>query len=742
MNESDVRGICGAAGCGHLILYRGRSISVEASRLFRSILNWFGEKTGVAPTVPPGGAPLLEPLEPRVLLSADFAAAAEIVSGPSDYEQYLVELINRARTDPAAEAARYSIDLNEGLAPGAISSDPKQPLAINLELLTAARVHSQWMIDNNSFGHTGVNDSSPGDRMTAAGYDFVPAWSWAENIAWYGRTPGSLPPISTTDTLHQDLFVDADIDGRGHRLNLMNPDFREIGPGIAFGTYLVYNAEMVTEDFAYTAMPAGNSFLTGVVYDDHRITRDYFYTPGEGFGGVTITATRASDGATFQTTTWSSGGYSLALPAGTYELTASGGGLSTDIAVHSIPMSQSNLKVDFTTDVPLLADLTLSKSHSGEFRQGDLGVTYSIIVSNVGAGSTTGAVTVRDTLPTGLTPSAANNGTINGWSVSTSGQTVTATRSDALAGGASYPALTITVDVAGDAPAQVTNIAGVSGGGEINTVNNGAGDSTGIILVPVITTSVTSISVPEGSVATFGVKLSRQPSGTVTVSVAFSSGDSDITVAGGSSLTFTMANWGTYQTVTLAAAADADLINGTATIRCSATGLADKDVAAAEQEEHPLSPVYRFWSDSLNGHFYTISAAERDKLINRYSNVWTYEGPVYYAFVRGREPAGTIPVYRFWSDTLGGHFYTTSAAERDKLISQYAATWIYEGPVFSVYARDQQPTGTLPVFRFWSSTYGHHFYTISSGERDKLLTRFSNVWTYELIAWYTYPYTT
>jgi uncharacterized repeat protein (TIGR01451 family) len=540
--------------------------------------------------------------------------------------------------------------------------------------------------------------------------------------------------------LHQDLFVDADVDGRGHRLNLMKPDFREIGPGIVLGTYLGYNAEMVTEDFAYTAMPAANSFLTGVVYDDYRATRDYFYTPGEGFAGVTITATRSSDGATFQTTTWSSGGYSLALPAGTYDLTASGGGLSTNIAVRSVPIGQSNVKVDFTTDVSSLADLTLSKSHSGDFRQGDSGYTYSIIVSNVGEGSTTGAVTVCDTLPTGLTPSAANNGTINGWSVSTSGQTVTATRSDALAGGASYPALTITVDIAADAPAQVTNTASVFGGGQINMVNDTASDPTGIILIPAIVTSVASVSVPEGSVAIFGVKLSRQPEGTVTVSVSFSSGDSDITVAGGSSLTFTPSNWGTYQIVTLAAVADADLMNGTATIRCSATGLANQDVTAREREEYPLSPMYRFWSDSLDGHFYTISAAERDKLINRYANVWTYEGPVYYAFAWGQEPAGTIPVYRFWSGTLGGHFYTTSTAERDKLIDTYAGTWTYEGPVFSVYAGGQQPWGTLPVFRFWSNTYGHHFYTISSGERDKLIYYFSNVWTYELIAWYTYPY--
>ena len=80
-----------------------------------------------------------------------------------------------------------------------------------------------------------------------------------------------------------------------------------------------------------------------------------------------------------------------------------------------------------------------------------------------------GLVTVSDTLPTGLTPTAADSGTINGWTVSTDGQTVTATRSDTLAAGSSYPALTVTVNVASNAPASVTNTATVSGGGEINT---------------------------------------------------------------------------------------------------------------------------------------------------------------------------------------------------------------------------------------------------------------------------------
>ena len=43
----------------------------------------------------------------------------------------MLELINRARMYPAAEAARLGIALNQGLAPGTISTAPKQVLAMN-----------------------------------------------------------------------------------------------------------------------------------------------------------------------------------------------------------------------------------------------------------------------------------------------------------------------------------------------------------------------------------------------------------------------------------------------------------------------------------------------------------------------------------------------------------------------------------------------------------------------------------
>ena len=56
-------------------------------------------------------------------------------------EQLFLELMNRARMDPAGEALRYGLaDLNAGLPAGTIDTSAKQVLAPNAFLTDAARV--------------------------------------------------------------------------------------------------------------------------------------------------------------------------------------------------------------------------------------------------------------------------------------------------------------------------------------------------------------------------------------------------------------------------------------------------------------------------------------------------------------------------------------------------------------------------------------------------------------------------
>lgn len=153
---------------------------------------------------------------------------------------------------------------------------------------------------------------------------------------------------------------------------------------------------------------------------------------------------------------------------------------------NSNPSDRPTLQIDYTPPPP---DLTITKTHTGNFKQGDPSDNYSIKVSNSGTGSTTGQVTVSDVLPIGLSPTADDNGTVNGWNISFVGQTITATRSDVLSSGATYPDLIVKVKVADDAPASVINTATVAGGGETNTGNDNSDDPTTIDPVADLTIS-------------------------------------------------------------------------------------------------------------------------------------------------------------------------------------------------------------------------------------------------------------
>ncbi len=142
------------------------------------------------------------------------------------------------------------------------------------------------------------------------------------------------------------------------------------------------------------------------------------------------------------------------------------------------------------------------------------------------------------------------------------------------------------------------------------------------------------------------------------------------------------------------------------------------------------SKVYRFWSDSYRGHFYTNSASEKDALISGNPN-WSYNGAMFN--VGGKLSESTCmdqyakPVYRFWSNNYRKHFYTISLSERNTLFSN--SNWQYERVAFCAYENTQENRDLLdiddqkvftPLYRFWSDAYKGHFYTSSAAERDSV----------------------
>lgn len=110
------------------------------------------------------------------------------------YETLMVELINESRVE-------------FGL----------KPLTYDKGLTGQARQHSQDMIDNHYFSHTGSDGSQPYTRMQAAGYK---EQMYAENIAY-----GQYSSIYAHEGLMNSL---------GHRENILNPKLTHVGVGVAF----------------------------------------------------------------------------------------------------------------------------------------------------------------------------------------------------------------------------------------------------------------------------------------------------------------------------------------------------------------------------------------------------------------------------------------------------------------------------------------------------------------------------
>ena len=88
------------------------------------------------------------------------------------------------------------------------------PLVINAQLTAAAEAHSAEQATRNTMTHTGANGSNPGQRMKNAGYR--PS-TWGENVAAGYPDPASV--------------VNGWINSPGHRANILNPAFTEIGVG-------------------------------------------------------------------------------------------------------------------------------------------------------------------------------------------------------------------------------------------------------------------------------------------------------------------------------------------------------------------------------------------------------------------------------------------------------------------------------------------------------------------------------
>lgn len=271
-------------------------------------------------------------------------------------EQMLLEMANWARLDPAAEAARLGISLNQFIqssSPGApIKTDAKQVLAGSNVLQGVAERHASVVFNNPNFPnidpHNGAGDGAVTARIAAAGYsqNALP-FIRPENFVFF-QTSEALTPAklqSLIEASHNALFVDdpATMGGEdgGYRLAMLDPNMKEMGVGTLTGTLRGFNTVMSFENFGVSGL---KSFLTGAVYND-SVKSDDFYSIGEAVQGVTARVTTASGAFVGSDTTGSGGGWSVAETGGTFKITFSGSGLDKAVSA-TVDAGSLNTKVD------------------------------------------------------------------------------------------------------------------------------------------------------------------------------------------------------------------------------------------------------------------------------------------------------------------------------------------------------------------------------------------------------------
>ena len=299
----------------------------------------------------------LESLERREVLSA----AADPMS------QYALSLMNLARTNPQAASTwlgneingdinlqltlnHYNVDVQQKLSQLA-NATPQAPLAWNVPLANAAQGHSQDMQQNGFQSHTGSDGSSPGDRISNAGFGAT-ASSGEDAFAY----------ASSTENAIEAFLLDWGVSDDGHYRNIMQPGtapqdaYDSVGVGIVRTPNSVgQETDVVTVDFAKGQNTTPQ--VVGVVYDDSN--GNGVYDPGEGQGGVTIQAQNLATGQVSSTTSASAGGYQIALANGNYDIKALGSNGQV-LSSQNVSINGLNASGDFN----LLSPTTASSQYA------------------------------------------------------------------------------------------------------------------------------------------------------------------------------------------------------------------------------------------------------------------------------------------------------------------------------------------------------------------------------------------
>ena len=130
-----------------------------------------------------------------------------------------------ATVAPAAASLPVVLETTLCLLNGERADRGLPPLAPNPKLATAATAYAQDLVDGSYFSHTGRDGSNVLVRIRRVGYLPPNAdWRLGENLAW--GTGALATPAA---------IMQAWMNSPGHRENILNADYREIGVGVVTG---------------------------------------------------------------------------------------------------------------------------------------------------------------------------------------------------------------------------------------------------------------------------------------------------------------------------------------------------------------------------------------------------------------------------------------------------------------------------------------------------------------------------
>ena len=102
-------------------------------------------------------------------------------------------------------------------------------LCVHPQLQAAAQGHAEDMLKRGFYEHVTPEGADPGDRISRAGYPF----------ATYGENNNMVRSDLAGEPGRQEIreAVESWMESPGHRENLLNPAFHEVGFGVATGRY-------------------------------------------------------------------------------------------------------------------------------------------------------------------------------------------------------------------------------------------------------------------------------------------------------------------------------------------------------------------------------------------------------------------------------------------------------------------------------------------------------------------------